>query len=97
MKKAEDRTLDAMDALVFKALGPRGRGSEVKDSDLASASSHELQAESGTNESEPAGHYEGIPLYAFILAQVHFLCSLCSLWTVSPRSPQRYALQTTKK
>jgi hypothetical protein len=69
----EDRTLDAVDTVVFELLGPRRCRSEVKGSDLASASSHELQAESGTHKPQPTGHHEGVPLYAFVLAQVHFL------------------------
>lgn len=46
----EDQTLDTVDTTVFEVVGPRRCFSEVKGSDLASASSHELQAESGPHE-----------------------------------------------
>lgn len=71
-----------MDATVDERLGPRGCGAKVKGSDLASTSSHKLQAESGPHESEPTGHHEGISLDSFILAQMHSLSlsvSLCAI------------------
>jgi hypothetical protein len=75
----EDQTLDAVDTVVFEAVRPRRCGSEVKGSDLVSASSHELQAESGPHKPQPTGHHKGVPLYAFVLTLVHFLSSLCLL------------------
>ncbi|GMN34690.1 hypothetical protein TIFTF001_004834 [Ficus carica] len=51
-------------------MGPGRSGSEVKGADLESASAEQLQAESGTDEAETAGDYEGVALDAFVFSCV---------------------------
>jgi hypothetical protein len=91
----EDRTLDAVDTVLFEAVRPRRCCSEVKGSDQASASSYELQAKSGPDEPQPTGHHEGVPLYALVLAQLHFLSSLCLLTKESLRHYQFTSTRTS--
>lgn len=69
--------MDEVNTMGEEIMGPGRSGSEVKGADLESASAEQLQAESGTDEAETAGDYEGVALDAFVLAQMHsFVFSL---------------------
>lgn len=61
-----------MDAMMLEIIRPGRICSQVKGSNLVSASSDELQAETRANMAQPARHDERLSFYPFIFAQVHF-------------------------
>uniref|UniRef100_A0A2P2JPB7 Uncharacterized protein n=1 Tax=Rhizophora mucronata TaxID=61149 RepID=A0A2P2JPB7_RHIMU len=66
------QTLNAANPMVDENGRPRRRRTEVKGADLASTSADQLQAERRAHKTQPAHHHEGVVLYPFVLAQVHF-------------------------
>lgn len=74
--------MDAVDAVLAQAIGPRRGCAQIKGSDLVSTSPEQLQAECGAYEAQPTADHKSVALYAFVFAQVHLLSHSHSLSSV---------------
>ncbi|KAL6958667.1 hypothetical protein U1Q18_046243 [Sarracenia purpurea var. burkii] len=64
-------TSNAVDSLVAKMVRPGRSGLKIKDPNLMSTPSYQLQTESRADEAKTSSYNEGFPLYPFVLAPMH--------------------------
>lgn len=74
-------TLDEVEGMVgAETVGPGRLGFDIKGGDLTCPSPEKLKAKGRTHKTQTTCYHEALILYAFVLAEMHFLCFVAEVW-----------------